>query len=296
MLRSASLLLGFIFSSLSVQSADTITISFTGDIMLDRGVRKRIETVGMDGLFSSSIDSLFRSSDYVIGNLECPATKIKAPAYKKFVFRAEPEWLLDLRKHGFTHLNLANNHSIDQGRRGLQDTYDNILQAGMTPFGAGKDMQEAAAPVLINSDIRPIYLIASNRLIPENFAYLPHEFSISQEPLDSLTARVARLRANEPTAVIIVSMHWGWEHQLTPTATQRLQARQLAMAGANALVCHHTHTLQTSEQYHDCHIYYSIGNFIFDQYKPLNAKAAIVQFTITADDIQCKVIEHEVFK
>ena len=296
MLRTVSLLLGFIFSFLSVQAADTITITFTGDIMLDRGVRKRIETVGMDGLFSSSIDSLFRSSDYVIGNLECPATKIKAPAYKKFVFRAEPEWLESLRKHGFTHLNLANNHSIDQGRRGLQDTHENILKAGMTPIGAGKNMEAAARPVLIDSTIRPVYLIASNRLIPENFAYLPNEFSISQEPFDSLLTRVARLRATEPSAVIVVSLHWGWEHQLQPTTMQRVQARRLADAGANALVCHHTHTLQTMEQYHGCHIFYSIGNFIFDQYKPINAKAAIVQLVITADDVQYHVVEHGVFK
>lgn len=258
--------------------------------MLDRGVRKRIEHKGIDHLFIPFVDSIFQASDYVVGNLECPATKIKAPAYKKFVFRAEPEWLLSLHKHGFTHLNLANNHSIDQGRKGLQDTYENILKAGMTPIGAGWDMQEAAEPVLLDNTIRPIYLIASNRLIPENFAYLPDEFSISQEPFDSLLARVARLRADEPTAVIIVSMHWGWEHQLTPTTMQRLQARQLAMAGANALVCHHTHTLQTTEQYHGCHIYYSIGNFIFDQYKVLNAKAAIVQFTITDESIHAKTI------
>ena len=296
MLRTTSLLLGFTFSFLTVQAADTITISCTGDIMLDRGVRKRIETVGMDGLFSSSIDSIFRSSDYVIGNLECPATKVKAPAYKKFVFRAEPEWLESLRKHGFTHLNLANNHSIDQGRRGLQDTHENILKAGMTPIGAGKDMEAAARPVLIDNSIRPVYLIASNRLIPENFAYLPNEFSISQEPFDTLLTRVARMRATEPSAVIVVSLHWGWEHQLQPTAMQRVQARQLADAGANALVCHHTHTLQTMEQYHGCHIFYSIGNFIFDQYKPINAKAAIVQLVITADDVQCHVVEHEVFR
>lgn len=296
MLRTASLLLGFIFSFLSVQATDTITITFTGDIMLDRGVRKRIEAVGMDSLFSASIDSLFRTSDYVIGNLECPATKINAPAYKKFVFRTEPEWLECLRKHGFTHLNLANNHSIDQGRRGLQDTHENVLKAGMIPVGAGKDMEAAARPVLIDSTIRPLYLIASNRLIPENFAYLPNEFSISQESFDTLLARVKRLRATEPSAVIVVSMHWGWEHQLQPTPMQRVQARQLADAGANALVCHHTHTLQTMEQYHDCQIFYSIGNFIFDQYKPINAKAAIVQLVITADDVQCHVVEHKVFR
>ena len=45
------------------------------------------------------------------------------------------EWLATLKQHGITHLNLANNHSIDQGRDGLMDTKQNIMAAGMMPFG-----------------------------------------------------------------------------------------------------------------------------------------------------------------
>lgn len=100
----------------------------TGDILLDRGVRKVVEKQGVDQLFSAAIDSVLQASDVVVGNLECPATKIKAPVFKKYIFRAEPEWLATMQRHGFTHLNLANNHSIDQGREGLLDTYQNILK------------------------------------------------------------------------------------------------------------------------------------------------------------------------
>ena len=70
---------------------DTIEVLFTGDILLDRGVRKRIEHTGIERLFSKGIDSLFRQADYVVGNLECPATKTVQPNFKKYVFRAEPE-------------------------------------------------------------------------------------------------------------------------------------------------------------------------------------------------------------
>ncbi|MBQ2127665.1 MAG: CapA family protein, partial [Prevotella sp.] len=95
------------------------TITLTGDILLDRGVRHRIRQVGIDSLFSPAIDSVFAQSDVVVGNLECPATEIRTPAMKKFVFRADAAWLHDLRRHGITHLNLANNHSVDQRRGGL---------------------------------------------------------------------------------------------------------------------------------------------------------------------------------
>ena len=127
---------------------ETIVV-LTGDILLDRGVRKVIDQHGVGHLFSDGVDSVFKSAQVIVGNLECPATKIKSPVFKRFIFRGEPEWLDTLRKHGITHLNLANNHSIDQGREGLIDTRSNILAAGMVPIGAGENMQEAAQPVLL---------------------------------------------------------------------------------------------------------------------------------------------------
>ena len=65
------------------------TIVMTGDILLDRGVRQVIDHRGVDALFSRSIDSLFREADVVVGNLECPATKIESPVQKRFIFRME---------------------------------------------------------------------------------------------------------------------------------------------------------------------------------------------------------------
>ena len=94
----------------------TLTVVLTGDILLDRGVRQTIEHRGVDHLFSDGIDSVFHAAQLVVGNLECPATKIEAPVFKRFIFRGEPEWLNTLKDHGITHLNLANIHSIDKGR------------------------------------------------------------------------------------------------------------------------------------------------------------------------------------
>ena len=86
------------------------------------------------------------ASHFVVGNLECPATTVNQPAFKRFVFRSDPQWLDSLRAYGFTHLNLANNHSVDQGRDGLRDTRKNILRAGLIPIGADSTMQAAAKP------------------------------------------------------------------------------------------------------------------------------------------------------
>ena len=294
MRRYSTVLAVSILLHLSAFATDTLSIVFTGDILLDRGVRRVINQHGVGHLFSDGVDSVFRSAQLVVGNLECPATKIDAPVFKRFIFRGEPEWLDTLRQHGITHLNLANNHSIDQGREGLLDTRRNIVEAGMTPMGAGENMQEASEPVLLASEPRNVWFVPSLRLVLENYAYLPDKPCVSQEPMDSLIRRVYRLREADSTAVIIVSLHWGGEHTLKPVPRQRLEAHQLILAGADALICHHTHTLQTIETFMGKPIYYSIGNFIFDPTKPLNAKACIVRLEVTPDCVQTETIPVEI--
>jgi len=274
----------------TASQTSTTTLVFTGDILLDRGVRQTIERHGVDHLFTREVDSVLHRAQVAVGNLECPATKTVAPKQKRFIFRGEPEWLQALRRHGFTHLNLANNHTVDQGREGLIDTRRNVVAAGMVPIGAGRNMAEAAQPVLLTAKPRRVWLVASLRLALENYTYLPGRPCVSQEPMDSLLVCVSRLKAADPKCVVIVSLHWGAEHTLQPAPSQRLEARRLIRAGADALVCHHTHTLQTVEHYRGRPIYYSIGNFIFDQQRPLNSKAAMVQIDVTADSIASKLI------
>ena len=266
----------------------------TGDILLDRGVRQVIERRGADHLFSPGVDSVLCSAQVVVGNLECPATKIEAPVFKRFIFRGEPEWLQTLHRHGFTHLNLANNHSIDQGREGLMDTRRNIQRAGMVPIGAGATMNEAVQPVLLAESPRRVYLVPSLRLALENYAYLPDQPCVSQEPMDSLLERVRMLKRADSTAIVIVSLHWGGEHTLQPVPRQRVEAHQLIMAGADVIVCHHTHTLQTIEEFRGKKIYYSIGNFIFDQAKPLNSRACMVRLNIKRDGFTVETVPIEI--
>ncbi len=273
--------------AIALHASDTLTVTFTGDVLLDRGVRKTIELNNGDAncLFSPSIDSVFRESQLVVANLECPATKIKSPVYKKFIFRGEPEWLTTLKEHGITHLNLANNHSIDQGREGLIDTRDNIIKAGMVPFGAAENMEQAVKPLLLASSPRKVYVIASLRLALENTPYLPSEPSVSQEGFDKIIERIHYLKHDDPECCVIVSLHWGREHVLEPAVQQVMQAHALIDAGADCLICHHTHTQQSVEQYRGKYIYYSIGNFIFDQTREINARACIVTLKITKDSI-----------
>ncbi len=272
------------------QTDDTLRVMLTGDILLDRGVRTEIERTHIDSLFPSWVDTLFARSDVVIANLECPATHIVAPVHKKYIFRGDPEWLPALHRHGITHLNLANNHSIDQGRRGLMDTHKNILQSGMTPIGAGATMDEAATPVLLASSPRNVWMVASLRLALENYAYLTNKPCVSQESMDTLLSRIRQLRHTDPQCYIIVSLHWGGENTMHPILQQIVDAHNMIDAGADILVCHHSHTLQDIEIYHGHSIYYSIGNFIFDLSKPHQREACMVSIKITGTASEVETI------
>ena len=299
---------------LPARAADTLRVTFVGDVLLDRGVRERIDSAGPDALFSPSADSLLRSSHFVVANLECPATHIVAPVQKKYIFRGDPEHLATLRRHGITHLDLANNHSIDQGRAGLVDTWRNVTAAGIIPFGAGNTMSEAAEPLVIraagdpglspqastpsclspqNGDLRNIYVVPTLRLALENFSYLTGKPCVSQEPEDSLVARIHGIRDKDPSAVIVVCPHWGAEHALRPLALQKRLDRMID-AGADIIIGHHTHTWQTVEEYQGKHIYYSIGNFIFDQHKAINTRACVVKVTVDADSVKAETIAVEI--
>ena len=289
-MRVISIVLAVSLFCVSSHSADTLDIVLTGDILLDRGVRYAINKQGIDQLFSPGIDSVLQASDLVVGNLECPATKIKAPVFKQYIFRAEPEWLSDLKRHGITHLNLANNHSIDQGREGLTDTYQNIQQAGIVPFGAGQNMQEAVQPVLLSDSPRRVWLVASLQLALENYAHLSDQPCVSQQSIDALVSRIAQMRSADPQCYIIVSLHWGWENHVEVVPRQRFDAHRLIDAGADCLACHHTHTRQPAETYRGKPIYYGLGNFIFDPQRDINRHGAIVHLTITGHDAKAEEI------
>ncbi len=271
------------------EAPDTLRVDFVGDVLLDRGVRRAIERDGVDALFAPEVDSLFRSCHCVVANLECPATKVRQAIHKRFIFRGEPEWLDALRRHGVTHLNLANNHTMDQGRKGLSDTRQNVVRYGMTPFGMDSTADAACRPLLLSEAPRRVWIFTTLRVMSENWPYLPDRPSVCECTIDTLAARIARLRRREPRAVIIAMLHWGLEHDTLPTRRQRIEARRLVAAGADCLVGHHTHTVQPVEWIEGRPVFYGIGNFIFDPTRPLNAAALLVRMDVTRDTVRYRL-------
>ncbi|MDR1202733.1 MAG: CapA family protein [Tannerellaceae bacterium] len=262
----------------------TLTISFTGDILLDRGVREQIEKKSV-GYLLEDVAPLFLSSDAVVVNLECPVTDTVTPINKWFIFRAEPEWLPALAANGITHAGLANNHSMDQGRKGLSATYRHLQEAGITPLGYGECQPDACSPLIISRKGMEVAIFSSVLVPLENWVYLENQPGVCQATAETLAAEIQALKETKPTCFAIAFLHWGTEYQQTPTLKQRRDAYLLIDAGADAIIGHHPHVIQKEEVYKEKPIFYSLGNFIFDQNGHETQKGLLLQLTFDKKEI-----------
>jgi poly-gamma-glutamate synthesis protein (capsule biosynthesis protein) len=290
----SALFLAIIFCSCS-KNNDELTICFTGDLMLDKGVRQQIEIEGIDALFES-VAPLFRSCDAVVVNLECPVTERNMPINKRFIFRAEPQWLPALKKAGITHAALANNHTNDHARQGLVDTYNHLKNNDLIPTGAGKNADAAAKPVIIEKGKTKVAIFNSVLIPLENWMYLPDNFSICQLSASELCENIKIFSEENKKCKIVVVLHWGVEYSEKPTPDQRQQAYKLIEAGADAIIGHHPHVPQILEYYQNKPIFYSLGNFIFDNKHPAAQKGILAKLTFSQTDIKTQTLHFEIKK
>ena len=213
----------------------SLTILFTGDVLLDRGVRRVAERKGISYLFEE-VSPIFREADAVIVNLECPLTDTISPVNKKYIFRADARWAKDLKAVGITHAAMANNHTNDQGRRGLQATAQHLTEAGITPLGYGKNFKEQMSPVLIEKDGISVALFNATTLTIENWCRIDDKPGIAQPTEEELLDGIGDFQHRHPDTHIVVVLHWGVEFQPYPSIRQRALAHKLSEAGVAAVI------------------------------------------------------------
>jgi len=236
---------------------ENLTITFAGDLMLDRGTRKVIEAKGSDFLFEN-VNDVITSSDYVVANLECVVCdSMLIPINKKYTFRSNREWLLSLYNHNITHLTLANNHILDFGKEGIRQTIFNLDKIGIKPIGYCSNSNTICQPVLIEKN--------GNNMAVYSSCFLKQSISdFSFDNASILSEKIKTFKGLHPSTLIIVCLHWGIEKEMKPTSIQMEQAHLLINSGADIIIGHHPHVVQSIETYHGKYIFYSIGNFIFD--------------------------------
>ncbi|CAN5121705.1 capsular polyglutamate synthetase PgsA [soil metagenome] len=270
-----------VVEKLKLDQKNSVNMLFVGDIMLDRTVRTTIEKNGFEYLFKN-IESIFLDTDIAIGNLEGTITSNKSLSQKDFSqlkFTFSSSVAKSLRDLGFTGMSLANNHSYDFGKDGFLETMANVGVGNMFTFGSP----------LNNYNISKVVPVKDKQICYVGY----HELYDSKTEV--ISKEITRL---EPTCdFLIVFAHWGTEYKDTPTIAQTKEAHEFIDAGADLIIGAHPHVIQPVEIYKNKAIFYSLGNFIFDQDFSIATRVGLaVRLELTEDKVNFHLIPIEMYK
>ncbi|AWX57084.1 CapA family protein [Brevibacillus brevis] len=247
----------------TVNQKTSVQLTFVGDIMMSGNVEKTLLANSYDYPYKH-VSSLFLQDDITIANLETPITETGVAAQNKaYVYKSSPLAVPAMKNAGIDVVNLANNHSMDQGVPGLLDTFDALDKNRIEYVGAGKDASRAYSPVLIEKNGIKIAILGFSRVIPETSWYAGNSQPGMAASYDPTLAVKAIQDANNQADLVVVIAHWGKERSDYPVDHQKELSRAYIDAGADLIVGGHPHVLQGFERYNEKWIAYSLGNFIF---------------------------------
>ena len=293
--------------SLAYDPATAWTLAAGGDILLDRGVAANAKRArrGADSLFDGGladitgttccsqfgvprvaaryvsggginglVRSLFQDADLSIANLESPTPKKWRQHNSGTTFTGNPALLRVLKESGFDFLSLANNHIGDGGITRIPETVAAVAAAGMQSGGAGANLAEAQRPWLSEVGGITVGIVAVDQVNP---GYHARASRAGSAPIGTpeLRASIAAARA-AGADLVIVFPHWGVEFQAQPTASQRRFAKVAIVAGADMVLGSHSHWASAMEVINGKPVFYSMGNFVFDQNWSVETSEGIV--------------------
>ena len=225
------------------RTSQKVEIILTGDVMLGRSVMGKILDSGDVNYPFQNVAGALRNADIVFINLEnpfvtgCPRKDIG----EELIFCADPKIATSLVFAGIDVANVANNHALDYGAAGLNETLSVLEEQGIRATGIGE--------------------LKTVEIHGTRFGFLGFNYvSQSQSSTDLELIRKSDLQVD----VLLVGVHWGVEYQ-EASENQRVWARNFIKNGADVVVGHHPHWVQESEYIDGKPVYYSLGNFVFDQ-------------------------------
>ena len=271
------------------KAPEEVSAIFTGDIMLSRVVAQKIKEHGLAYPFLQVGDYL-KSADFVFGNLETPLTPGREIESGEMVFRAEPDLAQVLSDYNFQVLSLANNHTPNFGEQGLLDTFNYLEQAGIKYAGAGRNNTQAYAPAYFEKQGVKFAFLAYTYpgIVPQNYEAAGSRAGTAFMNTAMMVAAVKE--AKNQDYLVVVSMHAGDEYTATPNRQQVDFAHTAVKAGADLVIGHHPHWVQSAEIYQGKYIFYSLGNFVFDQMWSQATREGLA-LKITFDSAGVKKIE-----
>jgi hypothetical protein len=255
-----------------------VRVLFGGDTCYGESYRQGGAKVVAEKGYAYSIQKLaplLRSADLRVLNLETPLTTRRAEALpgKDYLHHSDPVRLPEIfaayRPLAFS---LANNHSLDQGTKGLTDTFEALDSAGIEWFGAGKDLARAKQPLLKKLRVgdRTVTLAIFGGFeyrakYDRNFHFYAGADHAGTAPIDAKAAKdaIAELCRRTPEVFVVYFAHWG-ENYRWKNAAQTAMAHALRAAGVDLVIGAHAHAMQEVEWDGRGWIFYGLGNFLFN--------------------------------
>jgi poly-gamma-glutamate synthesis protein (capsule biosynthesis protein) len=247
-----------------------VSILFLGDMMFDRYIRQIGEKKGYSFPFQKVV-SLLANNDLVVGNLEGPITNNQSVSLdskmgekNNYIFTFDPKLAKTLAEENIKLVNIGNNHIANFGSSGIENTRDYLTQSGVDFFGDPEKIDKRMT--FKNVKWLNIAFVNYNQFVLNG----------KQKTVDDIS-KAKNVKAD----MIIIYTHWGKEFVDQPDQKIKELAHEFVDAGADLIIGTHPHVVQSKEEYKGKMIYYSLGNFIFDQYfDPKTQTGLAVQITI----------------
>lgn len=231
------------------------------------------------------VKNLTSEADYCVVNYECPVVTTDAKPIDKCGpnLRCTPNGVKAVKYAGFDCVTLANNHFLDYGEKGVEETLDTLDRLNVDHVGGGINLAKASE--VLYKDIKGIRLAIIN--------CCEHEFSIATDtsagsnPLNPVQQYYAIQEARKQADRVLVIVHGGHEHWQLPSPRMQQTYRFFIDAGADVVVNHHQHCYGGYEVYNGKPIFYGLGNFCFDKAKKRNGLwtegyAVIIDFSVSS--------------
>ena len=277
-------------SVVNIEPKEDASIAVTGDVMF---ARKMPNVLSMDSSPFSGVSDVTSNVDLLLINFENAATSSGDALKGDVPLKCDPSYVPLAKANNVTVAGLANNHAIDYGITGMQDTLENLKSADITPMGAGNTEDEAHQAVVKDVNGRKVTIL--NYMDSENFAEYSYEampYANGSNPgysaYDSEDAQ-KQIAENNDSDLLVAYLHFGNEYSNSPNENQVKIAHELIDYGADVVVGSHPHVTQGIEMYNGKPIFYSLGNFIFDQSNTATHSAYFVQIDLVNNTGECTV-------
>lgn len=265
------------------QDTTRLSLLFIGDIMqhdsqIASAYEPQTKTYDYTSCFQFIAPTL-RSADLTIGNLE---VTLAGPPYKGYPqFSAPDQLAYTLRDVGLDVLVTANNHCVDQGKKGLERTIALLDTIGIQHTGTFVDSAARTKTYPLIIEKKGFRLSLLNYTYGTNGIPVPKPNIVNV--LDTLRIKQDLRKAkNQNTDAIIVFVHWGVEYQNLPHSSQKKMAEFCFAHGAKLVIGSHPHVLQPIEwrKEQDQLLAYSLGNFVSGQRDRYKNGGALLNVTL----------------